>query len=336
MRVVKDALQVFPQPLLQRTLDVDMSRTIGHIELDLEAQTVGVHVNSEIFLDYILIKAERDIDTTQAPVVVLQSIDSLVKDLNFEIPPSGEVQLFGEALKAGDAGIRLRDCDIGSYIYLSIAERLSLPIVGVLAPQHVFVRWVHEDGSYFNWETVTAQPHTDADYVKRFNLKESEVKSGAYLKSMSKREMVGVCMIPIGARLMDTGRNAEALRAFTKAAEYAPTCTPAHFLAGCELERAKRFRESYRYFGNTARLLPDSPVAYSFMGTVLWRMGDAAGAERDYDTALSKDPYCRPALIGKALLRLEDGRHAEKEALLLKAKQALTVELASAGYKRRF
>ena len=148
LKVIEQPLRILEDP---EEVRVNMSGTVGQIELDLEAQTLGVNSTSELFLEYILIRAEDMIDRGQAPQLVLKSIETLLEDLSFMLPKSGDVQLFGEALKAGSTGIRLRDCDIGTYLYLSIAERLKLPLSAVIAPQHIFVRWRNDDGSYFNW-----------------------------------------------------------------------------------------------------------------------------------------------------------------------------------------
>ncbi len=56
------------------------------------------------------------------------------------------------------------DCDTGSFLFLSVAQRADLPLELVEVPEHNFVRWVSE-GSHLNWDINDATSYTDARYI---------------------------------------------------------------------------------------------------------------------------------------------------------------------------
>lgn len=77
-----------------------------------------------------------------------------------------------------------------SVLYLSIAERLGLPIYGVVVPGHFFVRYA--DGSnIFNIETTQkgASP-PDEHYIKEFKVPQDK-RQAIYLQNLSKKGTIG-------------------------------------------------------------------------------------------------------------------------------------------------
>lgn len=101
------------------------------------------------------------------------------------------------------------DCDLGSILILGIAEAYDLPIKFVEVPKHNFVRWVFEDGSYFNWDTNTASVISD-DTFRRGNsrtastsfTREEETRRG-YLTNMSREEVKSYYIRLLGNRLSE-------------------------------------------------------------------------------------------------------------------------------------
>ena len=56
------------------------------------------------------------------------------------------------------------DCDLGSFLYISVAEALNLPLKFVETKNHNFVRWVFNDGKYLNWDVNVGSDFTDDNY----------------------------------------------------------------------------------------------------------------------------------------------------------------------------
>lgn len=97
------------------------------------------------------------------------------------------------------------DCDMGSFIYLGIAEVLKLPLKMVEVPQHNFVRWMINDSIYINWDVNMADSISDDEYRKgssesrAFN-KIKEDKYG-YLLNLSDSTIKGYYYLLIGRSL---------------------------------------------------------------------------------------------------------------------------------------
>lgn len=84
------------------------------------------------------------------------------------------------------------DCDLSSLLYISIAEKLSLPICMIEVPRHNFVRWTFSDGSYLNWDTNFGyNRYTDDQYAKKYDASEDQIKKGTYLSNMTSENVMG-------------------------------------------------------------------------------------------------------------------------------------------------
>ncbi len=76
-----------------------------------------------------------------------------------------------------------------SVLYLSLGERIGLPLYGVVVPGHFFVRY--EDGQrHFNIETTSKGCNApDEHYIEKF--KPPKTESTIYMKNLTKRETLG-------------------------------------------------------------------------------------------------------------------------------------------------
>ncbi|MHC4361291.1 MAG: transglutaminase family protein, partial [Planctomycetota bacterium] len=74
-----------------------------------------------------------------------------------------------------------------SILYLSLAERLGLPLYGVVVPGHFLVRY--DDGRVsFNIETTSkGGTAPDEHYIKKFNVPQGS-RDNIYMKNLSKME----------------------------------------------------------------------------------------------------------------------------------------------------
>jgi hypothetical protein len=71
-----------------------------------------------------------------------------------------------------------------SSVYLALGLRVGLPVFGVSAPNHVFVRWDGE-GLRRNVElTSRGLSLSDDDYVQRFRIGDDQVDRGVHLQSL--------------------------------------------------------------------------------------------------------------------------------------------------------
>jgi regulator of sirC expression with transglutaminase-like and TPR domain len=76
-------------------------------------------------------------------------------------------------------------------LYLALGERLGYPIKGVNAKDHFFCRW--DDGKFVTNIEPTSDGgwSSDEDYIKDFGITPRQVASGAYMRTLTKREVVG-------------------------------------------------------------------------------------------------------------------------------------------------
>jgi tetratricopeptide (TPR) repeat protein len=128
-----------------------------------------------------------------------------------------------------------------SSLYLAVAERLELPIRGVEAPAHVFVRW--DDGTFRRNIEATERgvEHDDRWYATRgdgLSIRDEDVKSGAYLSNISKRRFLALALVNRSDSEAKAGRAARAV----EDAEWAVRLAPE--LANARVDRASRLTDT--------------------------------------------------------------------------------------------
>jgi regulator of sirC expression with transglutaminase-like and TPR domain len=76
-------------------------------------------------------------------------------------------------------------------LYIALGEALGYPIKGVNANDHFFCRW--DGGGYTsNIEATSGGGNaSDEQYIRDMNVTKEQIQSGAYMRSLSKREVVG-------------------------------------------------------------------------------------------------------------------------------------------------
>jgi regulator of sirC expression with transglutaminase-like and TPR domain len=107
-----------------------------------------------------------------------------------------------------------------SILYLSLGERLGIPLYGVVVPGHFFVRY--DDGqTRFNIETTSkGGVASDDHYIKKFNVPRG---SGIYMKSLNKIQTLGCFFNNLGNSYNEVGNIDSALLALERAVETNPT-----------------------------------------------------------------------------------------------------------------
>lgn len=120
---------------------------------------------------------------------------------------------------------KVGNCTSLPTLYMAVAQRLGYPIYPVSAPAHSFLRYVEPDGSHLNMEpTNRAVLHPDEMYVKDFAIGETGLASGAYMKTMTRREFMGVLMANLGLDHLKQGHDERALYLLNNAVALNPAC----------------------------------------------------------------------------------------------------------------
>ena len=111
-------------------------------------------------------------------------------------------------------------------LYMAIAQRLGYPVYAVEAPEHTFLRFVDPSLSV-NIQNIEVSGRqigspTNAQYVHDFNISERGIKSGAYLRTLTRRQWLGILLLENGLVFAKEGRVDRAILYFEKAAELDP------------------------------------------------------------------------------------------------------------------
>jgi Tfp pilus assembly protein PilF len=171
-------------------------------------------------------------------------------------------------------------------LYLALAERLGLPLRGAYVPSHCFPRY--EDGAVrINIECADGgAERSDATYARDFRIR----GDGPYLRSLGKREMIGVYLKSLGAAYSRRGMDEQALWLYGAASEFYPGLPDVHFNAGVSHHKAGRVDEAIVHYRRALFLDPDLAVARDNLGVALARKGAFEEALREARRAVALDP----------------------------------------------
>ncbi|MHC4855078.1 MAG: transglutaminase family protein, partial [Planctomycetota bacterium] len=117
-----------------------------------------------------------------------------------------------------------------SILYLSIAERLGLPMYGVVVPEHFFVRY--DDGQrQYNIETTSKGAIApDEHYIKEF--KPPDNPRTLYMKNLTKKETLGCFFNNLGNSYTVIGDTDKAFKILLRAVRINPLLSEANMNLG--------------------------------------------------------------------------------------------------------
>lgn len=96
-------------------------------------------------------------------------------------------------------------------LYIAVAQRLGYPLYPVMAPDHVFVRYVDPNFTEQNIETTSGGKYfPDEYYIQAFAVSKKSMKSGSYLRNLTYRQFLGYML---AANAVFHGRNGESFKA---------------------------------------------------------------------------------------------------------------------------
>ncbi len=170
-------------------------------------------------------------------------------------------------------------------LYLSLAERLNIPLFAVAAPEHLFVRY-KDNKTTINIETTGGgKSLTDEEIIAWLKVSPTSLRRGVFLDILSKRDVLAAMLTNRGQLLDDRGEHYKAL------ADYSASIA----------------------------LHPKNPTAYNNRGAVHAILGQSEKALADFDTALSFDPNYAKAYCGRGTSHLSAGEYDKTLADINKA-----------------
>ncbi len=256
--------------------------------------------------------------TREQAIAVLRGIDSLLKSERFIFK--------NNLLLSRCIDRKVIDCDNYCTLYIAIAEVLRIPIVPVYAPNHSFIRFYLDDGNYINWETTKTASYDDAYYIKLLRISDVSLNKGVYLKTLGRKEFIGVEYNNIGAHLVSARKFSEAVPYFTMALQCYPKFSSAYHNRGTALYAVSRIKDALDDLLVAADLDPNRPSTRITLADVYLDMKEYGLAEKQYRAAIELDPgnyipYNNMALIMKETGREEDSRRWLQKSMEIKGRK---------------
>ena len=221
-----------------------------------------------------------------------------------------------------------------SILYLSLAERLGLPLYGVVVPGHFFVRY--DDGRVrFNIETTSKGGSApDEHYIKRFKVPQGNNDS-IYMKNLNKIQTLGCFFNNLGNSYDDVGNIKSALLALERAIEINPTLSEARANLGNIYLIKDQVSDAIYEYKAALKINPGDAKTHNNLGNAYLRRSDAKDsnfkkgwlkyAVSEYLQSLKLDPnfpdayknlavaYCKQERFQQAIVRLRQAISLEPE-----------------------
>jgi tetratricopeptide (TPR) repeat protein len=175
-----------------------------------------------------------------------------------------------------------------SVLYLAIAERLGLPMYGVVVPGHFFVRY--DDGTrQYNIET-TSQGGTapDEHYIEEF--KPPQNPRMLYMKNLTKKQTLGCFYNNLGNSYCEVGNLDKAFEVLLQAVRINPLLQEANMNLGNIYLRKKMPHQAIEQYEKALSIIVNDAKAMNNLGAAYMQLSDYPKAESYYRTALTLDP----------------------------------------------
>lgn len=176
---------------------------------------------------------------------------------------------------------RAMDCDTSSFAVMAVGDERDWPLVAVLAPQHLFLRW--EAG-----ETVFNMDHGESFsnqyYQRRFDIPDAMIAGGAYLSSLENNQLRGE-FLAIRAFILQS-RDGDANDVWTAAANFNPNSEWASSLLGNVLLNAGEYLDALSFYDQGLRLNPEDANLHNGRGAILFDLGRYEEALVEFEMAL--------------------------------------------------
>jgi len=286
--------------------------TPAHVILDME-RSVGANESDYLVLDFIIDEAARRISDGSSgffpdPVGVLSAIDDILGDMGFRY---GMPELFHDGLRD-----RELDCFHYTVLYVSIGQVLNLPLYGVSAPEHAFVRW-DADGRHdpinpdnpvnrgdINWEATDPLVFSDAECEWDYNIDPSSLMNGVFLYNLTYDELLSSAHNNVAIYHELNGDFSTALKHYNRGLEMYPKDPLLYCNRGGWFYSEGDLFHALEDFSTAIWLDPNDPVSYYWRGLVLYDMEKYEEAFTDFDTAVFLYPLDPSYWVYKLLSRL--------------------------------
>jgi len=230
-----------------------LTPTIGHMVLteDSRAETIQQSVFDRLNDVISNVESSVTVGTTVTTIdqarAILQQIEQVIIAMNFVCTiPDFLVSTFAQGLlpRALDPVVinnsendlrRVQisahsgemfshvDCDLSSLLYVSIGEKLDIPLCMVEIPNHNFVRWRLSDSLHLNWDTNYGfDKFSDSQYALTGHITSEQIVNGIYLADLSTNNSKGYFSFVRGLTFQSNNMLSEALNEYRNATQLYP------------------------------------------------------------------------------------------------------------------
>lgn len=177
----------------------------------------------------------------KSPRKIIEEIaDYLYREEGFTLSPElvkPDITYISKVLKS-----KKGNCLSMSIIWLLLAERLNLPIYPIIAPEHIFLRWISKNArinietTRFKSKDKTYEPGQnipDSVYIEAFSISKKALKEKVYMTVLTKKEIISAYLNNLGAIKLNEALDndfegycrivKEAKKLFDLALEFSPT-----------------------------------------------------------------------------------------------------------------
>jgi len=211
-----------------------------------------------------------------------------------------------------------------SILYLSLGERLGLPLYGVVVPGHFFVRY--DDGqTRFNLETTSkGGVAPDEHYINKFKVPQG---NGIYMKNLNKIQTLGCFFNNLGNSYNEVGNIDSALLALERAVEINPTLSESRANLGNIYLTKGQVTDAINQYREALRINPNDAKTHNNIGNAYVQQDWLNYAVSSYHQSIRLDSeftdayknlaivYCKQERFQQAVMQL-------RQAIALKPKDA--------------
>lgn len=281
--------------------------TVAHKVLSVE-EDIGATVDEYKTLDNLVDAAiskvavnKNETDVVEIEFGFFLPVSKVIRDEGFSYY---DEPIFHKALRA-----QKLNCFGYSLVYLAVAQKLNLPVFGVMTPNHMLLRW-QDDSVYLNFDPTYRDITADNELIQKFKIPQEGIRVGAYLKSLTESEVLSV------AHNHKAGlfQNSDVLRAekyVSAALSLHPNLLEARILASYVFLRSKNYAKSIENADFVLRLMPSNYSAYCYKGFSLYYLNDSAGAFENFNASIKENPNFAIAKKGKGIVYLKRDEFSE-------------------------
>jgi tetratricopeptide (TPR) repeat protein len=209
-----------------------------------------------------------------------------------------------------------------SILYLSLAERLDMPIYGVVAPGHFFVRY--DDGqTKWNIETTKRGGNAlDKYYIDKFKVPK-DAENSIYMKNLNKIQTLGCLFNNLGNCYNDMGNTEAAFLVLQSAAQINPTLAESRANLGNVYLRKGQIENAIFEYQVALQINPDDAKTHNNLGNAYFRQDRLQDAVFQYTQSIELDPnyvdayqniaaaYSKQEKFGLAIVQLKQAMDLE-------------------------